>query len=715
MALNARVEVQSVGGIASKAYKTSLMWSCHIIDFKTTVKNTEKNIRLILDMWAFGNINNSKLFEKTQIEKLGDLSKIDWVFISHVHNDHIGNLVQLVKSWYNGPIHMTHTSKDLLIPILEDILAIHKEEKTAIEEKNKRLGARLNRALSIVKSLQSNNNKNGNWNWNWKWHGKHSKEIKKIEYTEEDIANATALLTKYNIEKNEDIAKVMQEVTPLQFDEKDIMKTISQIISHDRDKKIQIYTKDWISLVSKLMKAWHVEGAAQTLLSFWYNPYNKQEQYKFLFSGDLWRTKEPLLLDTPVNVKEKVNATMIESTYGNRIHSERAPELKRFAEEVDNAKSSVIIPAFSLGRSIDVIYILLESIKNGDITLAEWEKIYIDGKLTKNLITATLKRNAEKYKFLADDKLHIIESDEERKNIYKNKWRQIIIGSWGMLQGWSAITHVHKIMDNPKAKILFVGFQAPWTRGHYLQNTKGRVYTFHRHKQMKNKLYHPVHTLEKIKNRWDDTITISGQSTKELEKILLDLYAMKDELYLWENEYIHVPEEFWEDERIKKELLTPKWERYNPPKYGPAKTILRTASQLCNHHPEVFDYFEDKIKVLEYNPHEYDEEIEEDQRKSLDDLKWIVIYRDQIGKKDLKAQLVHFSTFSGHADRDELVDLMEINGQMPDHTTILVHGEEEAAQEFKEHIEKNKHIKWRVIIGQLYDTLTFHCDIKKKK
>jgi hypothetical protein len=52
---------------------------------------------------------------------------------------------------------------------------------------------------------------------------------------------------------------------------------------------------------------------------------------------------------------------------------------------------------------------------------------------------------------------------------------------------------------------------------------------------------------------------------------------------------------------------------------------------------------------------------------------------------------------------------LEETRQHPKHHTLLVHGDEWATVEFKKHIEKNKKIKWEVIISQLYDILTIDC------
>jgi predicted metal-dependent RNase len=60
----------------------------------------------------------------------------------------------------------------------------------------------------------------------------------------------------------------------------------------------------------------------------------------------------------------------------------------------------------------------------------------------------------------------------------------------------------------------------------------------------------------------------------------------------------------------------------------------------------------------------------------LDTLDGLVIYQDNIGKIKFNAKMINYNTFSGHADRDELLQGLEETRQHPKHHTLLVHGDE---------------------------------------
>ena len=110
----------------------------------------------------------------------------------------------------------------------------------------------------------------------------------------------------------------------------------------------------------------------------------------------------------------------------------------------------------------------------------------------------------------------------------------------------------------------------------------------------------------------------------------------------------------------------------------------------------------DKIKVI--SDEDYDNE-----DKYISEWPGIHIFWDKIGKKYLNAKLDHYTSFSWHADRDELITLLEGNRQQKHHTTILVHGEEYARKQLEEHIKKNRYIPSKTILPELYDILTFDC------
>jgi len=517
-----------------------------------------------------------------------------------------------------------------------------------------------------------------------------------------EIEKAQRLLDQYNIVTNDDIAKAMKPVPELLFDEADIRKTMSQIQSQDWESKFNL-SENNSNITAKLYKAWHLEGAAQTVLSFAYDPADKRSKYNLLYTWDLGRSKEPLLLDTPRRIHEKIDTTIIESTYGNRIHAPRESELNSLVEEINTAESSVVLAAFSNGRTPDGVFVVMEAIKKSVLLLKEWEYIYIDGKLTKDIIDVLLMENDPRYAFLAHSSIKIIENDEDRKAMNAIPWRKIIFASGGMFQWWTSINHTHKALIDQKAKIISLGYLAEWTRWAYLKkySKSWLVYRYDRHKEIKEELYSKDYTLDKIKERkWQ--VRISWQSARELENIILDFYENKDILNLKKDEYIYVSDALRSAQTWQKEILTKEGASFKPKQYWPHYTVEKAEDKLMRFNIEAYRYFKHKIRTIESTS-------EEGESVDLNALLWVVIYQDKVGKIKFNAKMINYSTFSGHADRDELLQVLEETRQHPKHHTLLVHGDEEATLEFSQHIEKNKKIKWTVIRSQLYDVLTIDC------
>lgn len=677
MANNPTVSITFLGWIPNVENKTTITGSAHVVNYQAMVKKVEHQIKVLFDMGSFGD-NKISIVDELQMQWLGDLQELDAVIISHVHNDHIGNLLTLIRKGYRGLVYMSHTSKAILIPILEDIIELAGEPYRITQARNIKFGILANKMLSKVEQYNKKSTQ--------KSHDKHAKQKDKKQCTEQEYQKAKEFLEEYNITQNSDIAKRYLPLPEVPFDKTDMRQLLTQLRSLDKEKDHLIAHKEWLKLKTKFYEAGHVEGAVQTVLKFGYDPYHAQHQHQLLYTWDLWRIKEPVIVPEPDRVQEKVNQTIIESTYGNRVHNSRKPDQERLIENLNTATDFYMIPAFSLGRSLEVLQQMTDSIDNGTLVLWEEEKIFMDGKLTKDIADRLLERYPEKYAFLNHPSIAYIEWKDDRKTIYEQEGRTIVIASGGMMQGGSSISFANKYMSDKNAQIATVWYQAFGTWGNYLQNNKGFVYTFDRFKQMKNKLYHPDHTLEKIKNReLGESVLISWQGTRELQHILLDLYEQRSVLNLGENEYIYVPDRFWYDEEKKN------------------STLQKSKSFLKRYDSDTYGYFLNNIRITKEDD-DYDED-----KKYIAPWPGIHIFWDSVGKKYLKAKMDHYSSYSWHADRDELLSVLEDNKQAKQHTTILVHGEPEARKEFAEHIAKNRKIPAKTILPELYETLLFDC------
>lgn len=193
---------------------------------------------------------------------------------------------------------------------------------------------------------------------------------------------------------------------------------------------------------------------------------------KIVFSGDLGRNNQPILRD-PVTLKE-ADVLFVESTYGDRENPFNSPkeDLRKYILEALENNGCVLIPAFSIGRTQQIIYYLKELLEEG---LIPDIPVYIDSPMAISA-TEIYKRNF-KYHKLSDHDLgntrRIFEYKnmqycrEQSRSVELNgiKSGAIIISASGMCSGGRIVHHLYHRLPRPNDTLLFVGYQAEGTRG----------------------------------------------------------------------------------------------------------------------------------------------------------------------------------------------------------------------------------------------------------
>lgn len=193
-----------------------------------------------------------------------------------------------------------------------------------------------------------------------------------------------------------------------------------------------------------------------------------------VFTGDLGRKHMPILRDpeTPDNA----DALIIESTYGNRVHKpiqEAEDNLADVINRVCARGGKLIIPAFAVGRTQELVYAISRLIRAGKIGGCN---VYVDSPMAVN-VTEVFDRHPETYdeeiaKVLRDtgdpfgfDLLTYTRKVEESKRLNELKGPFIVISASGMVEAGRILHHVKNGIENPRNAILFVGFQAENTLG----------------------------------------------------------------------------------------------------------------------------------------------------------------------------------------------------------------------------------------------------------
>lgn len=193
-----------------------------------------------------------------------------------------------------------------------------------------------------------------------------------------------------------------------------------------------------------------------------------------VFSGDLGRPGMAIVRD-PDDVPAN-DIVIMETTYGGRVHAPNAEVEQKLADLfIDNCKrrGKLIIPAFSVGRTQELVFDLAQMMRSGRIPSCP---IYVDSPLAVR-ITDVFDRHPECYdqetrKVLRDTQdpfgfelIRYVRSVEESKALNDADGPFTIISASGMMEGGRVLHHLRNSIENPNNSILIVGYQAEHTLG----------------------------------------------------------------------------------------------------------------------------------------------------------------------------------------------------------------------------------------------------------
>ncbi len=214
----------------------------------------------------------------------------------------------------------------------------------------------------------------------------------------------------------------------------------------------------------ELIPAGHILGAASL--------YVRVNGRSLLFSGDIGRPNDPLM--KPPELPRKAHTIVMESTYGDRLHSEQKPVdmMTEVLEYVVTGKGTLLIPSFAVGRAQSILHCLHQTFMlRPDLRLP----IFVNSPMATNVTQLYLKHH-QFHKLSPQDCESIfahvtyVNSVEESQELNKNKGPKIIVSASGMLTGGRILHHIKAFGDNPRNAILLPGFQAEGTRGAALKN-----------------------------------------------------------------------------------------------------------------------------------------------------------------------------------------------------------------------------------------------------
>jgi metallo-beta-lactamase family protein len=248
------------------------------------------------------------------------------------------------------------------------------------------------------------------------------------------------------------------------YDLKDVDKVLPRMHGYMFDKTINLTDK--VSIVFR--NASHILGAAIVEVFI----HGDHQDKKIVFSGDIGRYNNPILY--PPHQVKQADILLIESTYGTRSNPFIDPKegLAKIITKTFEAGGCVLIPAFAVGRTQNILFYLKELMDNNMI---DEVPIYMDSPMA--ITTTGLYKNHFEYHKLDEDELKYEESFVNNKNLHlvtqqadsvalnKIKSRAIIISASGMLNGGRILHHLYNRLPRTNDTLLLVGYQAEGTRG----------------------------------------------------------------------------------------------------------------------------------------------------------------------------------------------------------------------------------------------------------
>ena len=348
------------------------------------------------------------------------------VLLSHAHIDHCGNLPNLVRRGFEGPVYCTPATRDLLEVMLADSARIQEEDAWV---------------QSIVGGPQDPGR-------------------------------------------------------PPPYTRRDADQVVRQCVAVPYGRFHEING----AVGFRFVDAGHILGSAMIALTV-AGPHGER---RITFTGDVGRPGSPLLRP-PAPVPE-ADLLICESTYGGRRH-EPMPRVAEALEDVVGRTvgrgGRVLVPAFSLGRAQAVAHTLQEAVRRGRLPAVP---VLVDSPLAADIAEVyprhpdsvseeTARQLRAGAGFLNGGTVRHVRSPEESKHLSAGREPCVIIASGGMCEGGRILRHLKHHVDDPRASVVLVSYQAPQTPGRRLLQ-RGPTVRF----------------LGRAWNKWIDVVDLHGFS-----------------------------------------------------------------------------------------------------------------------------------------------------------------------------------------------------------
>ncbi|MCC7150782.1 MAG: MBL fold metallo-hydrolase [Rubrivivax sp.] len=384
------------------------------------------DLRFLVDCGMFQGGREAQ--ERNQQAWPFDPREIDFVLLTHAHIDHCGLLPRLAALGFRGPIHTTRTTADLLPVMLADSAHIQEMVWTRAQREQssrRRRGSPAGKAAAGTDARPRGGDG--------------------LLYT---VAQAQACI---------------EQVHGVAYD--------SEVRPHER---VRCVFRDAGHIIgSAIIEVWLEEGARRR---------------KLVFSGDLGQPARPVVRDaTPI---AQADLLVVESTYGNRLHRPLAETIDELVEVIEETlrrrQGNIIIPAFALGRTQELLMLLARLRLQGRLPPLQ---VFVDSPMAERVTEITIHhpevlddetRALLGRKDLSANgmKLSFTRTVDESIALNRIKAGAVIVAASGMCDAGRIQHHLRHHLGRPECAIVIIGFQAEGTLGRRLVDGVKRVRLF---------------------------------------------------------------------------------------------------------------------------------------------------------------------------------------------------------------------------------------------
>jgi len=255
------------------------------------------------------------------------------------------------------------------------------------------------------------------------------------------------------------------------YTQEDVVTAMEQFIGLSYKRRRQILPGIDLTLVD----AGHMMGSANVILDI--HDQDTGKDVRLLFSGDIGRPDIPIIRD-PTVISEGADVLIMESTYGNRLHPpypESEKELERIVNDTYKRGGSLLIPAFAVGRTQQLVYALHKLRIASDIPAMP---IFVDSPLATRvtdifrLHPETYDADLRQFMFQGNNHnpfgfadLHYTQTVADSKALNFLREPAVIISASGMMEAGRILHHMRNRINDPRNTVLITGWQAPNTLG----------------------------------------------------------------------------------------------------------------------------------------------------------------------------------------------------------------------------------------------------------